>query len=133
MTLGNPRSGLNSVAEFQVSTLPWVTSSTAPLAPNMLQISFPKVTKFMTFANHNTTGQEIRIGFTRNGMNNGYYYRLDGGQQIELDLRVTTVYVSGDTQAGPFSLIAGLTTIDAKEMPLLTGSYSDGTSWPGVG
>jgi hypothetical protein len=136
MSLGTPKAGFASIGEFQLSALPFVTSSQAPnVLGGVMRIDFPKVTRFINITNHDTAGNEIRIGFTRNGVvSSGNYYKLDGAQTISFELRVKHLFLAGDSSSTPFSLLAGLTTIDAKDMPLLSGTLLDGSAgWEGVG
>jgi hypothetical protein len=61
-------------------------------------------------------------------------YVLNGGQSITLELRIKSLFVQGEIGTGPFSLCAGLTNIDANDMPLLTGTLPSGDpGWSGVG
>ena len=136
MALDTPGSGISAAGEFQSSALPFVTSSQAPNASSgVLRIDFPKVSRFISVANHDTAGKELRVGFTRNGvLSSGNYFLLDGGQIFTFELRVKSVYVAGDSSSPPFSLMAGLTMVDARNMPLLSGTLADGSAgWAGVG
>lgn len=138
MGINVPKGGIGYAAEFQSSALPFVTSSTAPQASGgCMRLDFPKITRSITVANNESAGTYLRLGFTRNGVmgagGGAYYYRLNGGQQVTFELRVTNFYVAGDTGTANFSLCAGLTNIDAIEMPQLTGSLGNGIGWLGVG
>lgn len=138
MSLGNPTSGFNNSAELQSSALPYVTSSQAPLASGgvPLQVEFAKVTRFITLTNRESTAANaLRIGFTLNGLTkSGNYFLLPGGSTVTFELRVKQLFFAGETTLVPFSLMAGLTTIAAGNMPLLSGTLADGTAgWPGVG
>jgi len=132
--LDNPKSGYNSAAEFQSSALPWVTSSVAPTGVT-INIQLPKVSRFFTALNHGLSGSHLRVGFTRNGVENGNYFRLDGGAPpIQFELRVKSIFIRADTVTVPFDLLVGLTNVDANNMPLLSGTLADGTpGWSGVG
>ena len=136
MVLDNPKGGIGYAAEFQSSALPWVTSSVAPniSGSNPMRLDFPKITRFISFANHDAVSKELRIGFTRNGVINSNYYLLDGGQQVTFEVRVKEIYVAGDTSGAPFTVLAGLTNIDSRNMPVMSGTLPDGTpGWLGVG
>jgi hypothetical protein len=134
--LDNPKSGYNSASEFQSSALPWVTSSVAQ-ASTTHRIDLPKVSRFISMFNHGTAGQNIRIGFTKNGTENGNYFRVDGGSlsPTTFELRVKTLFIRSDSGAAPpFDLLVGLTNVDANNMPLLSGTLSDGSpGWTGIG
>lgn len=136
MTMNNPKSGFGAAGEFQSSALPFVTASQAPIVSGgVLRIDLPKVSRFFTVSNHDSTTKYLRIGFTLNGVQNGgNYFKLDGGQTCMFELRVKSLFFAGDTTLTPFSLMAGLTTVDAKDMPVLSGTLPDGTAgWTGVG
>lgn len=136
MALDTPKAGFSSAGEFQSSALPYVTSSQAPVAASgVMRIDFPKVARFITFANHDVAANRLRIGFTRNGvLLSGNHFLLTGQQAVTFELRVKSVFVAGDSTSPQFSLMAGLTTVDAKDMPLLSGTLTDGSpGWEGVG
>jgi hypothetical protein len=51
-----------------------------------------------------------------------------------LELRVTSVYFAGTSGSIEFSMCAGLTNVDARQMPVLTGTLGNGDpGWLGVG
>jgi len=145
MPLGNPKGGTGYAAEFQSSALPWVTSSIAPYASGSyspLEIDFQMVTRFFTVSNTGTN--VLSFGFTSNGVQHtGNKYILSGSQSITCELRIKSLWFQGETGAAPFSLLAGLTTVSARDMMTLTGSspsvtLGDGSvnpagSWPGIG
>jgi hypothetical protein len=66
-------------------------------------------------------------------MTAGYYSVLAGGQQTTMEVRVTSLYIAGDTSNNlRVSVLAGLTNIDKSMMPLLSGTLEDGTAgWTG--
>lgn len=131
MPLGNPKSGFGHAGEFQSSALPYVTSSQAPLASGgALEIAFPNVTRVITVTNREAPGTYLRVGFTRNGVQtSGNYYLLNGGDTIVAELRIKSLFLAGHTTLAACSVLAGLTTVDARDMPLLSGSEG----WQGVG
>lgn len=136
MALNNPASGFFAASEYMVSPLPWVvTGSTS--TTNIDKHTFHKVSKSLTIVNHGVAGKYIRVGFTVNGVNGvggDYFVKLDGGGTLELDVRVTEVFVRADSSNTiSYSLYAGLTTIDAGQMPTLSGSLGNGTGWEGIG
>ena len=137
MGLNNPQGGIGYAAEFQSSALPFVTASVAPVVSSgLLRIDFPKITRFINVVNLASVGSKLRIGFTRNGMSTPFnnYSVLDGGQQATLELRVSSVYLAGTSGSIEFSMCAGLTNIDSRHMPQLSGTLSDGSAgWLGVG
>jgi hypothetical protein len=136
MALNPPSSGLFSVNEFQTSPLPWaITGSTSNTT--VVNYQFPCLTKSITFKNHDNS-KAIRIGFTENGVNGvggNYYFVVDGGDLVTLDVRVKDLFVRADTSNTiSYSVYAGLTTIHSSQMPTISGSLPDGSAgWIGVG
>jgi hypothetical protein len=135
--LNNPQGGLGYAAEFQTSALPYVTSSVVPQRTSgCLRIDFPKISKFIVVKNNESSGKYLRVGFTRNGTLNlpGYFYLLNGGESLDVDVRVTSIYLAGHTSTVSGSILAGLTNIDSRQMMTLSGTLSDGSDgWVGVG
>ncbi len=128
-----PEPSLSMVGEFQVSTFPWVTSS-AVSSGQTFGISFPKVTSFITV--RNAGPQDLRIGFTKAGLETGgNYFTIASGSVSTFDLKLRDLFLrSGGSYSSTFSVLAGLTMIPSKFMPILTSSLtaSQGT-WEGVG
>lgn len=131
MTLNNPKPGFGSSAEYQVSGLPWVTASVATTTP--WKYEFSKVTRFVMLQNKASAGTYIRIAFTENGANLNNYYAVNGGESVHMEVRVKEVYIRSDAGTPAYTLMAGLTTIDAVQMPSLTGSLGGNIIWDGVG
>lgn len=136
MPLNNTRSGFSNVSEFQASPLPWVvTGSTS--GTTVIKYSFPFISKSITIHNAESSSKKLRIGFTENGVNGvggNYYFVIDKGEFVALDVRVTEFFVRADTSNTiEHSVYAGLTTIDKTMMPLLTGSFDGQAVWSGVG
>jgi len=135
MPLGNPVAGFGNAAELQSSALPYVTSSQAPISGSFMRIDLPKVSRFVTISNRDVAAAALQVAFTQNGLlKSGNYFVVMGGQVVTLELRVTSLFFTGQTTAVPFSLLAGLTTISPGNMGLLSGTLDDGTpGWNGVG
>jgi hypothetical protein len=135
MPLDNPKSGFGYAAEFQSSALPWVTSSVAPAAGSPVRLDFQKVSRFITVTNRGSTTDTLSFGFTERGVkSSNNKYILSIGQSITLEVRVKSLWLQGESGTPPYSVFAGLTTVAAKDMPLLSGTLDDGTAgWPGVG
>lgn len=135
MSLDNPKGGLGYAAEFQSSALPWVTSSVAPAAGSPVRYDFAKVSRSITVTNRSTTTDTLSIGFSYNGIVfTNKKYTLNAGQNITLELRVKSLWIQGESGTPPYSLCVGLTNIDARNMPLLSGTLADGSAgWDGVG
>lgn len=136
MSLDNPQGGIGYAAEFQSSALPWVTSSSAPATGSPVRYDFPKVTRFITVTNHSTSSTDtLAIGFTRAGLvTAGNKYVIPPGETITFELRIRNLFLQGESGTPNYSLLAGLTNISVKNMPILTGTLSDGSrGWAGVG
>jgi hypothetical protein len=128
MPLGNPPGGASFAAEFQSSALPWMTSSIVTSSPQ--EWDFAMVTRFVTVVNSGSGS--LKLGVTSLGVQGTNYVTVPGATQLTLEWRCTKVFIAG-TVGVPYSLAVGLTTIPAGNFPNLTGSFPDGTNWPGVG
>ena len=112
-----PRSGPGNVGEYQTSGLPWVTASSATATP--VKIDFPYVTNQITFK---AVGGSMRFGFTANGVNGTNYFTLYSSQSLSVDLRTKQLWVRSDSGTVGYEVIAGLTLIQWRDFPVLTGS-----------
>jgi hypothetical protein len=115
-----PQSGLGSVGSYQISSIPWVSSSVAPtVSSEPLQIEFPYVTRFIVVKNVNPSSASLRVGFSRNGIKDtNNYFLLNKGESFEGDLRVTELYLLSDNGSQvSASVVVGLTGIDASNLP----------------
>lgn len=132
MPLDNARTGIGYAAEFQSSALPWVTSSLSLTASAPQRWDFGKVTRFITISN--TGGGTLSFGFTRNGLttsNNRYF--LSGGQNVTMELRVKMLFIGHESGPTTYSILAGLTNVEQRYMPTLSGTMSGSFGWDGVG
>lgn len=135
-----PKPNHNSVAEYLQSGIPYVTSSHTLGANEVVQVSFPTVSRWFVVHNtdHGGGNHTIRIGFTENGVNevNGRnYYLLHAEEQTaRFEIKTKDVFVRGPNGSS-FSLIAGLTGIPSSNFPTLTGSLEENgvKVLPGVG
>jgi len=74
MSLNHPKSGPNNVGMYQMSGVPFVTSSVASEVPgpdddsqsSPIKVEFPYITKFITV--RNTGINELRVGFSPDGV-----------------------------------------------------------------
>lgn len=131
MSINNPTWGEGYVPAYQMSGMPYVTSSNVVLG-DVKQISFSYVTKFFTVKNTGTSTSVISVGFTRNGLlsGNSNYFTLSGSEAFSGEIRTSTLFISGSVGASTsFSVVAGLTNIPVKNF--LTVTASNGFS--GVG
>lgn len=114
------RPGIGNASSYQVSGIPWVSSSLAVPATSSapLEISFPLVTKSIIVKNISTGSVSLKVGFSANGVSSGFnYFSLSAGESFAADLKVTKLYLlsSNGTQLSA-SVIAGLTNIPATEL-----------------
>lgn len=116
-----PKAGINNVGNYQVSGIPWATSSiVAPgTASAPLEITFPSVTKSILIKNVNGSSVKMRVGFSANGVTtSNNYFLLDKDESFEGDLKVTKLYLlSNNGTAVSASIIASLTGIEASMLP----------------
>lgn len=136
-----PKPGPMHAPEYQLSAIPFVTSSTAnevkghgmSLPGSVVQITFPFVTRFFAVRCIETTPRSLRVGFTAAGvLGSGSYFvlpQMGGGgatqdTPIVFDLAVKELFFSSHhhTLATEFSVIAGLTNIPSEFFPTLTAS-----------
>jgi hypothetical protein len=148
MSLNHPKSGPNNVGAYQMSGIPFVTSSAeteALRADNAnvhpIVVNFPFVTKNIKI--RNIGGNKLRVAFTYSGsqtpgqgakalgLTRNYFIippSDDAGNAgsdnsiVDFDVRCKSIFFTGEGGTTGFSLIAGLTPIAAADFPVLTGS-----------
>lgn len=142
------KQGPNFVPAYQVSGVPFVTSS-APQelssATAAVNVRFPYVTRWFEITN--TGSGTLRFGFSRNGVlgsgaasgsnipetektaNHNNYYVISGSSgnspsTVRLELRCKELFLSSFSGEAPtgFSIVAGLTGVEKNQFPNLTGS-----------
>lgn len=133
MGLNWPVSGVTA-AEFMVSPVPWVTSSVATgiVSHAFKDASLTAPAGEMTYVARwvqirNRGSAELGIAFTRRGFDTGNYFTINQNETFDGELRVSEVFLSGS--GNQYSLLAGLTGIQNRHLPVLTGS----NGFPGVG
>lgn len=120
-----PKSGPNSTAEYQVSGLPFATSSIAGTS-SPVQIMFPFVTRFFTVKNTGTN--YLAIGFTNNGVQGGEKFTLPPSGSYGNEHRVKDLFFLGVGGSTAFEVVAGLTMVERTMFPTLTGSGAAGVA-----
>lgn len=129
--VSTPKVGLNFVAEYQVSGLPFISKGSAATAP--AEIAFNYIAKSITLINNDSTNG-LKIGFTLAGTNGTNYIQLDAGKSITFDIRCKKIFLASTAGTCSYSLLASLTGIEQQQMGELTGSTGSGSfGWPGVG
>ena len=133
MPLNNPTSNASSTSEYQVSGVPYVTSSAADEVKDApFQFKFPNVTQWISVFNMDTT-KHLRVGFSSNGVKGqetkNYIilekYTETGTRHKIENVRVRTKEIwfqCEHSDGAGFQIIAGLTTVNSGSFPALTGS-----------
>jgi hypothetical protein len=131
MSLNQPAAGEYFTPAYQVSAMPFVTSSVIN-SGEIHKYEFPYVTRFIDIVNRgNGANDKIAIGFTENGLTKTYnYITLDRLATVNEEIRTTVLYVSCSSgNKIDYQLFCGLTTIPAKMFLILSASNGH----PGVG
>ena len=128
MTFEYPKAGVNAAVEYMVSGLPWVTSSNVS-SSTPAQIDFPMVTSNVTVRNNAVAGtSNLKFGYSSNGVKASNYFLLEPQQAVSVDVRVKSIFLLSTSASLVFSVHAGLTTIESRGFPVLTGSAVYGTA-----
>jgi hypothetical protein len=125
--------GLNAVGQYQLSGIPYATSTLAIDSATATELEFPTVTKFVTVVNeHSGSSAKLRVGFSAAGIAGNNYFILDNGESYTGEFRVSSIFLRGDTTATSASVIAGLTMIETNNLPS-NWSGSDSIYTDGIG
>ena len=117
----------NNVSEYQISSIPYSNSGEAPASNNnqFIKLEFNFVTRWIVIHNrdHNNGTKPLHFAFTEAGLFNGNKFILHSGEQSpRLELKCKEIYLCGDTnQPADYSILAGLTNINSKTFPELSG------------
>ena len=145
--------GVNNVGSYQVSGMPYVTSSILVPASNTegkghtsttaaAKVAFPYVTKFVT-VRHDPTGSNygvgpdngIMVGFSEAGVAGApsrFFFELSGSESVTMEIKCTEIYLlSCDQTIKEATVIAGLTGIRAAHLSGTSGNNYSGST--GVG
>lgn len=131
MSLNNPVSGEFYIPAYQISALPYVTSSIIN-SGEVHRYDFPFVTRFIDVCNRGSGPKDaIAIGFTENGiLKTNNFVTIDRNASVNEEIRTTVLFVSCSYGTSvDYQLFCGLTTIPATQFLTLTGSHGH----PGVG
>ena len=124
MANGGFNPGQGSVAEYQVSSVPWVTSSTIS---GIVQYTWPSLSRFFVIKN-SSGSNSIKVGFTNLGIvSSSNNFPVGANESFTGDFRLKTLFVSGS--GNTIALIVGLTGIPTTAMTPITGS----NGYTGVG
>jgi hypothetical protein len=130
MTFQPPGSGLNNTAEYVASPLPWVSSSVVA-SGSVWRIDFPKVTSEIHVHNATPADSSVGVAFTLSGALGTNRFLIGTnqtsgnsyvGETFSFRTRVKTLYIVGLTGSSTVSVFAGLTMINPRAFPILTGS-----------
>jgi len=136
--------GLNNVGSYQVSGMPFVTSSNIPAsgaATPHWKIEFPYLTKEITICNAAGTSHDlIRIAFSEQGLKdqNAYYFLVgstkDGDGSTTLNVKATELYVMSDSSHTPMvSIYASMTFLPVERVNNISPSGSNWSGSAGIG
>jgi len=132
--------GLHHVGVYQVSGAPYVTGSV--VANVATQVVFPRVTKWVTVANHGTAS--VKVGFSENAMGNNPFdpadYKYPHNRYLRVpphgsgsscvqtfEVKCTAVWLSGSHS---IDVMAGLTGLDIKTINNASVSPSGSSDVP---
>jgi hypothetical protein len=136
MSFSNPYYvGISNVGSYQVSGIPFATSSIAAPASSgaPTEISFPLVTQRVII--RNTSSGDLRVGFSSNGVKGTNYYIIPAPSatttfsESEFRVKINSIFLLANA-ATPTSasVFAELTNIDSN---LLINSGPSGSNWSG--
>jgi len=134
------KAGLHNVGSYQVSGAPFVTGSV--VANVAVEVRFPRVTKWVTVANHGTAS--VKVGFSENGMGNNpqdpadyfypnnFYLRIpphgSGSSCTQtFEVKCVSIWLSGSHSV---DVAAGLTGLDTQTINN-PGVSPSGSNWSG--
>jgi hypothetical protein len=123
----NLEPGLNHVGAYQASGAPFATGSVDGMdggRPGGFEIVFPYVTRwFQVIAG--SSGGNCKVSFSLSGMTGSYNYFTvkDGTTSERLELKVSSIWVSGSNSV---DVVAGLTGI-----PTIRTRTESGPNWSG--
>ena len=139
MAINHPKAGPNSIPAYQMSGVPYLTASAVDEVGNTpVRHDFPFVTRFFQVKNTDAS-HAMRVGFSAEGVKGTEtqnFFVLTAGEKSDvLELRTKTLYFVEHAGSSPasFGIIAGLTTIESAEFPILTGSVDGTAAFEGVG
>lgn len=123
MALNHPVVGEGYAPAYQISSVPFVTSSTLTLG-EIKQINFSTVSRFLILKNTGASTTAMAVAFTNNGLKsaNSNYFILSGSDSFSAEVRTDRIFLSGSVGAPTFTLFAGLTYVPSTNFLTITGS-----------
>ena len=113
--------GLHNVGSFQVSSIPYLTSS-VPVSSQTtpVEVPFDRVSKFVIIKNtSDALGADapMKFGFSSLGVKGSNYILLMNEEEYEADYKVSRLYLlAGSATEATASISAGLTGIPATSL-----------------
>ena len=117
MALNHPRPYANSVPEYMISGIPWVTESN--VSSGVTEFSFPYATRMFTV--RNDSANTIYVSFTYSGSIGTNKFQLVSSGSFADELRIRSLFVSASATSR-VTIVAGLTSILRGDFPIITGS-----------
>jgi hypothetical protein len=138
MSLSNVyTAGLNNVGSYQVSGIPFATGSLSATDGTALEVTFPYVTQWITFVNHDNGGSNhLEVGFSALGLAGSNNFRIgpqsgsQHTQNLTINVKVSRVFLTG---SGDFDIVAGLTNIPTARVDNIGVSGNNWSGSVGVG
>ena len=126
MSTQQPYIGEYYAPAYQVAGVPFATSSAVALGAT-IEIDFPYATKELMVKN-NTSSTSVALAFTQNGLRaaNSNFITISGGEQVNLDVKVDRIFISGSAGSPNVSVYAALTCVPLKNFTTVTGSAGYG-------
>tara|TARA_B100001094_G_scaffold1830_1_gene1610 strand:+ start:886 stop:1332 length:447 start_codon:yes stop_codon:yes gene_type:complete len=123
--------GFNNVGSYQASARPFIKNNlTVPVTgakATALEISFPKVSKFVTIRNDGVDSLancNVKLAFAQGGMDTSNFISIAESASFSADFRITRLYLMSDSStAVKATVTAGLTQIGASHLT---------SSWEGL-
>ena len=136
--------GLHNVGSYQVSGIPFITSSEIPASGSATphwKVEFPFVTSEITIDNHAQNSHEkARIAFSARGLKDevANYYLIgsskDGIGSTTFRVKATEIYCMSDgSHTDEVSICAALTTIPVVRVTNISPSGSNWSGSAGIG
>lgn len=124
MSTSFPYMGEGYAPAYQISAVPWVTSSNIALGATT-EFQFGNVTRFFAIQNNSVTSSVIAVAFTQNGLTaaNANFIPISGSQIRQFEIRTDRIFISGSAGASTnFTILAGLTSILPTRFLTVTAS-----------
>jgi hypothetical protein len=124
MSINWPQNGEYNISSYQMSALPYVTSSVIG-SGEIHRYEFPYVTRFIDVVNRGgSASDKIALGFTENGMTKtNNFVILDQGASVNEEIRTTTLFISCSKGTSvDYQIFCGLTNIPSKNFLILSSS-----------